>query len=194
MIENSSSRKDLARVYNAGLNLLARREHSCKELEQKLVKRFAPRLVQQAINDLRSNGLLSDERFAEALIHARSGKGYGPRYIAQELAQKGIAKELSGELLDERDPQWMARATEVALKKLRTTPRLAEAIRQLDDDDASLEDARERQQQRFQAKQKLSSFLGRRGFSSETVQEQWKLYLCQQLRREMKLQERPPPL
>ena len=64
----------------------------------------------------------------------------------------------------------MARATEVALKKLRTTPRLAEAIRQLDDDDASLEDARERQQQRFQAKQKLSSFLGRRGFSSETVQ------------------------
>ena len=170
MIENSSSRKDLARVYNAGLNLLARREHSCKELEQKLVKRFAPPLVQQAINDLRSNGLLSDERFAEALIHARSGKGYGPRYIAQELAQKGIAKELSGELLDERDPQWMARATEVALKKLRTTPRLAEAIRQLEDDDASLEDARERQQQRFQAKQKLSSFLGRRGFSSETVQ------------------------
>lgn len=170
MIENSTPRKDLARVHNAGLNLLARREHSCKELEQKLVKRFAPPLVQQAINDLRSNGLLSDERFAEALIHARSGKGYGPRYIAQELAQKGIAKELSGELLDERDPQWMARATEVALKKLRTTPRLAEAIRQLDDDDVSLEDARERQQQRFQAKQKLSSFLGRRGFSSETVQ------------------------
>ena len=159
----------LARVYNAGLNLLARREHSSKELEQKLGKRFSPALVQQAISDLRSNGLLSDERFAEALIHARSGKGYGPRYIAQELAQKGIAKELSRELLDERDPQWMARATEVALKKLRTTPRLAEAFRQLDDEDASLDDARARQQQRFQAKQKLSSFLSRRGYSTEMV-------------------------
>ena len=122
-----------------------------QRIRTKTGKRFSPALVQQAIGDLRSNGLLSDERFAEALIHARSGKGYGPRYIAQELAQKGIAKELSGELLDERDPQWMARATEVALKKLRTTPRLAEAFRKLDDEDASLVDARERQQQRFQA-------------------------------------------
>ena len=42
---------------------------------------------------------------------------------------KGLPKEPSRELLDERDPQWMARATEVALKKLRTTPRLAEAFR-----------------------------------------------------------------
>ena len=38
------STEQLARVYNAGLNLLARREHSSKELEQNWESAFRQRL------------------------------------------------------------------------------------------------------------------------------------------------------
>ena len=104
------SSEDAIKAYNAGLDLLARREHSGKELRQKLGRRFAETLVDQAAVALQQNGLLSDERFAEALIHSRKAKGYGPRYIAQELSQKGVSKELTQELLDERNSDWVHQA------------------------------------------------------------------------------------
>ena len=34
-MQQAAAKQDVARVYNAGLNLLARREHSSKELKQK---------------------------------------------------------------------------------------------------------------------------------------------------------------
>ena len=166
----ASSSQDAAKVYNAGLNLLARREHSGKELRQKLGRRFAEVLVDQALMSLDQNGLLSDERFAETLIHSRRAKGYGPRYIVQELSQKGILKELIQELIDERDSDWVRQARQVALKKIRTTSRLADAFNELEEDGLSADEVLERQQQRLAARQKLSAFLFRRGFSSETVQ------------------------
>ena len=168
-IQRAAAKQDAARVYNAGLNLLARREHSSKELKQKLGRRFADALVDEACAELEHNGLLSDERFTEAVIHSRSAKGYGPRHIAQELAQKGVSKELIKEFLDERDAHWVSHARDAAIKKLRTTSRLAEALRDLQDDAAGAEEVREHQQQRTLARQKLSAFLARRGFSSEIV-------------------------
>jgi regulatory protein len=168
-MQQAAAKQDAARVYNAGLNLLARREHSSKELKQKLGRRFVDALVDEACAGLKHNGLLSDERFAEAVIHSRTAKGYGPRHIAQELSQKGVAKEVIKEFLDERDAHWVGHARDAALKKLRTTSRLAEAFRDLQNDAAGAEEVREHQQQMTLARQKLSAFLGRRGFSSEMV-------------------------
>ena len=164
------SSEDAIKAYNAGLDLLARREHSGKELRQKLGRRFAEALVDQAASALQQNGLLSDERFAEALIHSRKAKGYGPRYIAQELSQKGVSKELTQELLDERNSDWVHQAREVAAKKLRTTSRLADALNESEQQVHSGEEVREHERQRLAARQKLSAFLFRRGFSSEIVQ------------------------
>ena len=168
-MQQTAAKQDAARVYNAGLNLLARREHSSKELKLKLGRRFADVLVDEACAGLEHNGLLSDERFTEAVIHSRTAKGYGPRHIAQELSQKGVSKELIKEFLDERDAHWVGCARDAALKKLRTSSRLAEALRDLQDDEADIEEVREHQHQRTLARQKLSAFLARRGFSSEIV-------------------------
>ncbi len=168
--QQASSSQDTAKVCNAGLSLLARREHSGKELRQKLGRRFAESLVDEVVTSLDQNGLLSDERFAETLIHSRRAKGYGPRYIAQDLSQKGISKELIQELLDERDSDWVKQARQVALKKIRTTSRLADAFNEVEEDALSADEVREHQQQRLAARQKLSAFLFRRGFSSEIVQ------------------------
>jgi regulatory protein len=165
-----SGSQDAAKVYNAGLSLLARREHSGKELRRKLGRRFAEPLVDQAVAMLSQNGLLSDERFAEALIHVRRAKGYGPRYIAQDLSQKGISKELIQELLDERDGDWVKQARQVVLKKIRTTSRMADAFNEVEEGALSADEVREHQRQQLAARQKLSTFLFRRGFPSEIVQ------------------------
>lgn len=96
------------------LALLARREHSEKELRGKLLARdLDAEDVDQVLAELQQEGLQSDMRFAEALVHHRAGRGYGPRHIAQELKQKGVADYISEEFIDERDPAWLERMREV---------------------------------------------------------------------------------
>ena len=73
------------------MGLLARREHSAREVEQKLVKKgYAKPDAEKAVDALRSGGQQSDSRYAENLIRARVTAGYGPRYIEAELRSHGI--------------------------------------------------------------------------------------------------------
>ena len=98
--------------------LLARREHSEQELRGKLRARdLDVNDIDDVIEQLQREGLQSDMRFAEALVHDRAGRGYGPRHIAQELRQKGVADYIAEEFLDERDDAWRDRIREVREKK-----------------------------------------------------------------------------
>ena len=73
--------------------MLARREHSAFELRRKLKQRdIDDAEIEEAVERLQREGLLSDERFAEAYIHMRRGKGYGPLRIALELKERGVAE------------------------------------------------------------------------------------------------------
>jgi regulatory protein len=82
------------------LGLLARREHSAREIEQKLVaKGYAKQDAGGAVDSLKSAGHQSDGRYAENLIRARVTAGYGPRYIEAELRSHGIdPRTLAAEL------------------------------------------------------------------------------------------------
>lgn len=72
------------------LRLLARREHSRLELEQKLLRECDDRVAVNALLDeLASSNWQSDERFAEQLVRSRAGR-MGSRRIQQELKQKGV--------------------------------------------------------------------------------------------------------
>ena len=42
------------------------------------------------LDKLAEDGLQSDQRYCESMIHNRVQQGYGPRRIEQELTQKGI--------------------------------------------------------------------------------------------------------
>jgi regulatory protein len=50
--------------------------------------------------------LLDDGRFAEAYIHYRVGRGYGPVRIGAELRQRGVADALTAALLDRLEIDW----------------------------------------------------------------------------------------
>lgn len=86
-------------VRRRAMDLLARREHSRRELETKLSARGLPRaLIEEALDALAEEGLQSDARFAESFVHHRVGRGQGPLRIRQELASRGVA-EVHGEQL-----------------------------------------------------------------------------------------------
>lgn len=79
-------------AYAQGLRLLARREHSRRELARKLIDRDHPEAaVTAALERLETEGALSDRRFAEEYARSRFAKGYGPRRVAAELAGHGLS-------------------------------------------------------------------------------------------------------
>ncbi len=57
-------------VYNKGLDLVSRREHSRHELMQKLDKRYpnSTPIIEDALDKLETNKILDDERFAEMYL------------------------------------------------------------------------------------------------------------------------------
>ncbi len=88
------------------LRLLARREHSTRELAVKLRSRgLETAWIDDALEALAAEGLLSDARYAETYARARAQRGYGPVRIGQALREAGvdaglIARTLAGEAAD----------------------------------------------------------------------------------------------
>ena len=76
----------LSNIYNKALDIISRREHSEKELENKLLKKFeSSELIDLVIERLKTNNLLNDERYAEMYVRIRKRKGFGPKRIGYEL-------------------------------------------------------------------------------------------------------------
>jgi len=83
-------------VRRAAMDLLARREHSVDELGKKLARRFGREeattdLIAEQLQRLEEEGLVSDSRYAAAMLRQLILKGLGPRRLDQELRAKGIS-------------------------------------------------------------------------------------------------------
>ncbi|NND53783.1 MAG: regulatory protein RecX [Gammaproteobacteria bacterium] len=103
---------------NAAMNWLARREHSLRELRDKLAAReFEPEIIDATVAQLASEGLVSDERFAESFVAARMRKGQGPVRIRAELKKRGVSAELVQLQVDEAGHDWFALASDVRARK-----------------------------------------------------------------------------
>jgi regulatory protein len=89
-------------IYNKALDIISRREHSEKEIREKLYKKFNDHKVSElVITSLIEKGLVNDHRFAEMYIIARKRKGFGPIKIAYELLAKGVSDDISSQALNE---------------------------------------------------------------------------------------------
>jgi len=121
----SESSATATAVRLAALDLLARREHSARELQEKLVKRFPElsldSMILPVLTQLQTDGLQSDARFAEAFVHYRSSRGMGPAKISQELRLKGIERTLLREVLYGAI-DWEERCLDVLQRKFRIGP------------------------------------------------------------------------
>jgi regulatory protein len=113
------------------LRLLARREHSRKELERKLSAHAQDGAELEGVLDaLEGEGLLSERRVVEQVVHARSSR-FGARRIARELSGKGIAEEAIATAVRALRSDEVERAQAVWRRKFSQRPRnAAERARQ----------------------------------------------------------------
>ena len=121
-VKEPESCNDLcARIRYYAMSLLARREHSKKELQEKVRRKFSAacesELVSVVVEELAEEGLQSDERFVEMFINARINRGYGPRRIIRELQQKGINDALLLDRVEDGSAKWLELVRQVRVKK-----------------------------------------------------------------------------
>lgn len=98
-------------AYDKALGLLARREHSRKELKTKLRQGgYEGNEATAALDRLGEQHYQDDGRFAEALLRGRIAQGYGPLRLRVELKSHGLADARIRELLDGAEVDWDASA------------------------------------------------------------------------------------
>lgn len=137
-----------ADVRRAAMDLLARREHAHGELVTKLSRKFGGHVevIETEIERLRSEGLQSDTRLAEAFIRSRAGRGQGPVKIKAELRGKRVADDTISLAFEACEVDWYEIAAGVHRKRFGEEPPA---------------DAKE--------KAKRSRFLQQRGFSFDQI-------------------------
>ncbi|WP_266168089.1 regulatory protein RecX [Dyella subtropica] len=94
-------------AYDKALGLLARREHSRRELKRKLNQGgYAGNEATDALDRLGEQHYQDDDRFAEMLVRSRAAQGYGPLRLRAELKSHGLSDARIRQLLDEADVDW----------------------------------------------------------------------------------------
>lgn len=93
------------RTYNKGLDLLSRRPYGVKELIKKLCEKGHEKdASQKACERLLELGLLNDEEYARILSDDLiNRKNYGIKRVKQELAFRGISREIIENTIDSLD-------------------------------------------------------------------------------------------
>ncbi|MCP4077212.1 MAG: regulatory protein RecX [Gammaproteobacteria bacterium] len=132
---------------NKAMDLLSRREHSFKELYDKLrLRGFEPDEIDVALEKLVSENLLNDDRFTESYVHYRVQKGFGPLRIKNELSDKGIDNEIIQNQMESYESAWSELMQQQRIKKFGA---------EIPAD--------------YKEKMKQARFLQNRGFSPESV-------------------------
>ena len=138
--------QQLVKLRQHAILLLTRREHAHFELTNKLlVKGYESSQIDQVLDQLEAEDLLSDRRFAECYIRSRASKGYGPCRINMELRERRVDEQIISDCLY-HDWDWYEQAVEVRKKRFGI-----EAVTNLKD------------------RVKQQRFLQYRGFSTEQI-------------------------
>ena len=113
------------------LKLLARREHTRRELERKLAPHAEdPSEIETILEDLEQRGWLSESRLTEQVIHARRSR-FGARRIEHELRSRGVSEEAVAAAVPELKKGELEAARAVWRKKFGRAPKgQAERARQ----------------------------------------------------------------
>ena len=133
--------------------MLEARSRGVAELRRLLIRKGEPEPeVDAAIERLRSSGILDDANFARQLTRSKAvGAGLSRRRIGQELAKRGVARDICDEAIeavfDEEGIDEAASIDRVARKKLRMLTKVDDATR----------------------RRRLYAFLARRGYDSDAI-------------------------
>jgi regulatory protein len=100
--------------------VLAGTQITVSQLRRKLqAKEFEPDVIEYGIERCTAAGLLDDERYAREFVASRVRRGHGAQRIRQDLAQRGVDRQLVDSLLavHQDDGEIDAAAIDAARKK-----------------------------------------------------------------------------
>ena len=107
------------------LEYLGKREYSYAELGQKLKTYLEEdedfEVITAILEDFKTRGWLSDARFTEQIVHARSHK-FGSAKIANELREKGVSQDLIETAIEQVKENELDNAKEIWRKKFKASP------------------------------------------------------------------------
>ncbi|MDH5432341.1 MAG: recombination regulator RecX [Gammaproteobacteria bacterium] len=141
-------KKQVNRAIAYGSRLLAAREYSAKNMAEKMrSKKYQPDEIEAAIDMLKENNWLSDQRFCESFLRSKVNQGLGKQRIVYELTSKGISQSMIQNSMNELEVDWLEMCLQTASRKVASSG--------LTND--------------LKDKQKLYRFLQYRGFSGEHI-------------------------
>ena len=136
------------RAKRRALYILAQRDHSAKELYDKLIKNYPPELCTLTVEAMRDFGYIDEEKYAGKLFKSYMNKGWGKSKIRFELKRKGLPEDLIALCEEEYDDEdYIEEIKELINKKY---------INKLDFSD-------------YSSVQRVTAALARRGFSFEDI-------------------------
>ena len=107
------------------LEYLGKREYSYAELGQKLKSYLEEDesfdTITEILEDFKTRGWLSDARFTEQIVHARSHK-FGSAKIANELREKGVSQDLIETAIEQVKENELDNAKDIWRKKFKAIP------------------------------------------------------------------------
>lgn len=150
-LQTSVSTPTLTEVFEKAMQIILVRQHSKKELREKLLKKYPEQeeLIQNTIERLLELNYLNDDTYAEALTKNRLRiKRKGLFWIRNELKQQGIKAEKIQHIVETYQDAETLSLEEAAQKKYATLKK-----------DLTT----------HEKKQKLAAYLQRRGYPLEKI-------------------------
>ena len=135
------------KMYNACLNLIARRMRSKGEIELYLKrKKVSPTLLSNILNKLSEKGLIDDKKFANSFINDRNLlKPTSRRKLILELRSKNVPGDIINEVTEDDNQQEKTNLIRIVENK--------------------------RRQSKYKDDQKLMQYLSRQGFNYSDIKE-----------------------
>lgn len=101
-VDGIAHRSAALRTYDRALRLLAARGRSVRELRRRLLAAKEPEEhIDAALARLESMGALNDEEYARQVARSQMvGRGYAPRRLKQELARRGVARDIADRAIE----------------------------------------------------------------------------------------------
>jgi regulatory protein len=139
-------------AYDRALRMLAARGRSGRDMERRLVQKGEQRQhAAQAVEKLRSLGLIDDASFARTRARSKLTSGRGTRRVEMDLQQQGVERETARvavkEVIVDSGIDMLEQAREAAQKKARSMTKLEPAVRH----------------------RRLYAFMARRGFAPDEI-------------------------
>lgn len=116
--ENLVTKINYRKSFDKCADLLSRRDHSVKELKEKLLRTVDEASADKAIERFLELGYLDDEKFAKALAkHLYEVKNYSDNHVRQELYKRGISREIVYDIIDNSEIDSIETIINLVIKK-----------------------------------------------------------------------------